>query len=71
MTCLRCDGLLVSIEMEDFRTSNALSALKGWQCLLCGDITDAIIISAIGRALPQPRTRTSRACRAGRRTRPL
>ena len=52
MTCLRCDGLMVSIEMEDSRTSSLRS--KGWQCLLCGDITDAVIVSH-RKGQPQPR----------------
>jgi len=52
MTCLRCDGLMVSIELEDSESS--IPSSNGWQCLLCGDITDAVIVTH-RKGQPQPR----------------
>lgn len=41
MTCFRCDGLMVSITLKD--TEGSSDSCNGWQCLLCGDITDSVI----------------------------
>lgn len=52
MTCLRCHGLMVSITLKDAEGSSDYS--HGWQCLLCGDITDAVItINRKGRQEPR------------------
>lgn len=37
MRCLRCQGLLIAIEMRDMRMTIPVS---GWRCLLCGATTD-------------------------------
>jgi hypothetical protein len=36
MHCLRCQGLLVSIQMRDM----GQPLVPGWRCLLCGEMTD-------------------------------
>lgn len=36
MRCLRCQGLLVAIQMRDMGQPPIL----GWRCLLCGATTD-------------------------------
>ena len=41
MNCLRCHGLMVATKLEDAEGSSRCSS--GWQCLLCGEITDAVI----------------------------
>jgi hypothetical protein len=42
MTCKRCDGLRRIINMKDVLSGESSS---GWQCLLCGDVTDSVIIA--------------------------
>lgn len=41
MNCLRCHGLMVPTKLED--TEGSTRCFNGWHCLLCGDITDAVI----------------------------
>ena len=41
MNCLRCHGLMVTIRLEDVGSS--LLCVSGWQCLLCGEVTDSVI----------------------------
>jgi hypothetical protein len=36
MRCLRCQGLLVAIQMQDM----GQPPVTGWRCLLCGAMTD-------------------------------
>ena len=38
MSCPRCDGLMVSISMDD--TSRG-ETIFGWRCLMCGEALDA------------------------------
>jgi len=39
MSCSRCQGLMVRIDLEDAGSSTY--CFSGWQCLLCGEVTDA------------------------------
>jgi hypothetical protein len=41
MNCLRCHGLMVPTKLEDAEGSTRCSS--GWQCLLCGEVVDAVI----------------------------
>ena len=36
MRCLRCQGLLVAVQMSDM----GQPPVSGWRCLLCGATTD-------------------------------
>ena len=36
MRCLRCQGLLVAVQMTDM----GQPSVSGWHCLLCGATTD-------------------------------
>ena|GEM_PF-398084 len=42
MTCSRCDGLRRIIKMKDAVSGESTS---GWQCLLCGDVIDSVIVA--------------------------
>lgn len=42
MICSRCDGLRIAIKMKDVMSGESIS---GWQCLLCGDVTDSGIVA--------------------------
>lgn len=35
MTCLRCDGLMVREEFEDFRLGSGGYEFAGWRCINC------------------------------------
>lgn len=39
MNCRRCQGLMVTIRLEDAESSTR--CYSGWQCLLCGEIVDS------------------------------
>lgn len=52
MNCLRCRGLMVSIKLEDSEGSSRCSS--AWQCLLCGEVIDAVI-AANRKGHPEPR----------------
>jgi len=39
MSCRRCQGLMVTIRLEDAESSTR--CYSGWQCLLCGDVVDS------------------------------
>ena len=41
MNCHRCHGLMVTIRLEDAEGSSL--CVSGWQCLLCGEVTDPVI----------------------------
>ena len=41
MQCLRCHGLMVTIRLEDAGGSSL--CVSGWQCLICGEVTDSVI----------------------------
>ena len=36
MQCLRCQGLMIAIQMSDV----GQLSVSGWRCLLCGAMTD-------------------------------
>lgn len=39
MSCRRCQGLMVTIRLEDAGSSTG--CYSAWQCLLCGEVTDS------------------------------
>jgi hypothetical protein len=41
MNCLRCHGLMVTIQLEDAGSSSL--CFSGWQCLMCGNVIDSVI----------------------------
>ena len=54
MDCLRCQGLMVAIDLREVSTRDRV---LGWRCLLCGETTDSGI-EANRRSHSQPsRTR--------------
>ncbi len=38
MSCRRCHGLMRRIRLEDI--GSTIGCWSGWQCLLCGNVTD-------------------------------
>ena len=38
MRCLRCQGLMIEIDLREVSTRDRVS---GWRCLLCGETTDS------------------------------
>jgi hypothetical protein len=40
MKCLRCQGLMLSIGLEDSGNTTNRESFIGWQCLLCGEVID-------------------------------
>jgi len=45
MTCPRCQGLMVSIPLEDRECSAPGELILGWRCLLCGELVDETIVA--------------------------
>ena len=45
MRCQRCHGCMISDHFMDILNVSGEMDFKGWRCLNCGDITDAIILS--------------------------
>jgi hypothetical protein len=43
MNCLRCHGLMVTVRLEDAGSSTF--CVFGWQCLLCGEVLDSVIVA--------------------------
>ena len=41
MHCLRCHGLMVTVQLEDVGSSSL--CFSGWQCLMCGEVIDSVI----------------------------
>jgi hypothetical protein len=37
MHCARCEGLMISIRMEELSSAGEV---RGWRCLLCGETVD-------------------------------
>jgi hypothetical protein len=59
MECARCQGPTVSEVFVDWTSGGGHLSFPGQRCLLCGDITDSLILSH--RAThPQPGTRNTR-----------
>ncbi len=54
MQCLRCQGLMIAIQMSDV----GQLSVSGWRCLLCGAMTDQGIEANKASHLPcsEPRT---------------
>ncbi len=40
MTCVRCQGLMVTSRLEDVGGSTEFEPLSGWHCLQCGEVID-------------------------------
>ena len=56
MNCLRCQGLMVSIRLEDAGSSSL--CFSGWQCLMCGEVIDSVITANRKDLHGQPRSRS-------------
>lgn len=59
MQCARCQGSTISEVFVDWESGAGALSFPGWRCLLCGDITDAVILSN-RTARPQPSARHPR-----------
>lgn len=44
MICPRCHGLMVTITLVD-EEGSAGCVSSGWQCLLCGEVIDSVIVA--------------------------
>lgn len=44
MECVRCQGLMVSDRFVDLVESGE-AKFGGWRCLVCGNITDPVIVA--------------------------
>ncbi len=61
MTCPRCQGLMVSVTLEDAEWSRSREPSLGWRCLLCGEVVDPTIADNRKiRPKPLPRKPTPR-----------
>ena len=56
MNCLRCQGLMVSIRLEDAGSSSL--CFSGWQCLMCGEVIDSVIAANRKEPHGQPKSRS-------------
>lgn len=54
MNCLRCQGLMMAIELRD---ASSQDAVGGWRCLLCGETTDPGIQANRASHQSPPRSR--------------
>ena len=43
MMCQRCQGLMVSVTLEDTQSTVMREPTLGWRCLLCGEVLDPTI----------------------------
>ena len=43
MDCRRCQGLMVEAHCTDMEGTYGFSYMKGWRCLNCGHVADAIM----------------------------
>ena len=43
MECLRCQGLMVEDHFVDFEGTPGFLWTKGWRCMNCGYVADAVI----------------------------
>lgn len=59
MVCARCQGPTVSEVFVDWTSGGGHLSFPGQRCLLCGDITDSLILSNRA-AHPQPGVRNQR-----------
>lgn len=53
MECVRCQGLMVPDRFVDLAESGE-NEFGGWRCLVCGNITDAVIVTN-RRQPPEPK----------------
>ena len=44
MTCIRCEGLMVSDILIDIQESSQPMWIRGWRCVACGNIVDKLIL---------------------------
>jgi len=44
MECVRCQGLMIVDRFVDLAQSGQ-AEFSGWRCLLCGNITDSVIVA--------------------------
>lgn len=51
MTCERCNGLMVSERIYDFRGMGSDLCVDGYRCILCGNIVDATILENRRRSI--------------------
>lgn len=64
MQCVRCDGLMVADQFVDLQDDTGQLDFGGWRCLVCGNITDPVIL-ANRRSPPEVRKPLrKRACAA-------
>lgn len=40
MDCPRCQGVMVTLRLEDAEGSTSRAPVLGWRCLLCGEVLD-------------------------------
>jgi hypothetical protein len=45
MRCQRCQGYMIKDHFMDILNVSGEMDFKGWRCLNCGEITDAIILN--------------------------
>ena len=57
MTCSRCQGLMVTIKLEDAEGSTSRDPILGWRCLLCGEVLDSDIKAHRQRRHPPVKSR--------------
>ncbi len=61
MNCPRCQGLMVSVTLEDAEWTVSREPILGWRCLLCGEVLDPTIAEhRKGPPEPPPRKPTLR-----------
>lgn len=54
MNCLRCQGLMIAVQLRDVSSQDTVA---GWRCLLCGETTDPGIQANRVSHQPPPRSR--------------
>ena len=45
MQCVRCQGPVVAEVFVDWNSDGGQLSFPGWRCVMCGDITDAMILA--------------------------
>lgn len=54
MHCLRCQGLMIAVQLRDVSSQDTVA---GWRCLLCGETTDPGIQANRASRQPPPQSR--------------
>ncbi len=44
MSCPRCHGMMVSVNLDDIDGPTHQEPLIGWRCLQCGEVLDPVIM---------------------------